>query len=250
MTRYRVLPYKKGSRSAKALATALGGKVLRLENSSYVERETDVIINWGNSKAETFHWDAPVINGLDLTQVSNKLKFFELMKDTGLTPQFWTEKDNIPDEAFPIVCRKILTGHSGAGIDIAFSRDGLCDAPLYVKYEKKKEEYRVHVGIIPEGAVTIAVQRKARRLDHENPNWLVRNHANGFVFSRVDVNPPSACVSAAYEAVKKAGLDFGAVDVVWNEHNQQAFVLEINSAPGLEGSTVEDYKKFFLDISP
>ena len=45
--------------------------------------------------------------------------------------------------------------------------------------------------------------------------------------------------------LKELGLDFGAVDVIWNEHESKAYVLEINTAPGLEGSTVEDYKEFF-----
>ena len=44
--RVRVLPYKQGSRGAKALATALGGKVLKLEGSKFVRRPSDLIINW------------------------------------------------------------------------------------------------------------------------------------------------------------------------------------------------------------
>src|SRR3546814_19093490 len=59
-------------------------------------------------------------------------------------PKFWTKKEDIPDEAFPIVCRTVLSGHSGVGIVIADNRDDLVPANLYVKYVKKKEEYRVH----------------------------------------------------------------------------------------------------------
>ena len=46
--RYRVLPYRTGSKSAKALAEALGGKVLKLSGSSYFQQAEDVIVNWGN----------------------------------------------------------------------------------------------------------------------------------------------------------------------------------------------------------
>jgi glutathione synthase/RimK-type ligase-like ATP-grasp enzyme len=42
-----------------------------------------------------------------------------------------------------------------------------------------------------------------------------------------------------------SGLDFGAVDVIWNERQQRAYVLEINSAPGLEGTTIDDYVRYF-----
>lgn len=46
-------------------------------------------------------------------------------------------------------------------------------------------------------------------------------------------------------AVKACGLDFGAVDIIWNNHYQKAYVLEINTAPGLEGSSVDNYRKAF-----
>ena len=39
------------------------------------------------------------------------------------------------------------------------------------------------------------------------------------------------------------GLDFGAVDVLWNERQQKAYVCEVNTAPGLEGITLDNYLK-------
>jgi D-alanine-D-alanine ligase-like ATP-grasp enzyme len=41
------------------------------------------------------------------------------------------------------------------------------------------------------------------------------------------------------------GLDFGAVDVIWNAQKEKPYVLEINTAPGLEGQTIADYAAFF-----
>jgi hypothetical protein len=250
MMRYRILPYKQGSKSAKALATALNGKVLRLEGSTFKPKPDDIVINWGNSGP-----DSPPYGGYRLFNdpmvvgcASNKLKFFELMKDTGLTPQYWTEKEDIPDEAFPIVCRTLLNSHSGNGIVIADTVDGVVDAKLYVKYEKKKEEYRVHVGRRSEEAVIISVQRKARRLDCEPASWQIRNHANGFVYIREGINPPNSVIANAEEAFRATGLDFGAVDVIWNESKEKAYVLEINTAPGLEGTTITDYAEFFRGL--
>ena len=40
-------------------------------------------------------------------------------------------------------------------------------------------------------------------------------------------------------AVRSLGLDFGAVDVV--ERQNKAYVLEVNTAPGLVGTTLEKY---------
>lgn len=253
--RYRVLPYRQGSRSAKALAEALGGKVLRLEGSTFVPKSDDVIINWGNTVFnEDAEWGSKTPDQFFnydtdcLRLTTNKLEFFQHQKEVGnaeLLPSFWTDKASIPDDAFPVVCRTILNGHSGAGIVIADTRDGVADCELYVKYLKKKEEYRVHVGRRSEDIVVIAVQRKARRTNHPNPNWQIRNLANGFVYVRNECNPAPSVISSAIETFRATGLDFGAVDVIWNSVEEKAYALEINSAPGLVGTTVEDYANFF-----
>lgn len=248
--RYRVLPYRQGSKSAKALAVALGGRVLRLAGSTFVPRQSDIIINWGNI---TGTHPAVSVTGFanyphTIRNASNKLTFFKMMRDAGfadIIPNFWSNANEIPDEAFPIVCRTVLAGHSGDGIVLADVRSGLVGAPLYVQYIKKQQEFRVHVGAGTQSPITIAVQRKARRLDHTNPNWQVRNHANGFIYAREGFDTPDLVVEVAHAALFASGLDFGAVDVIWNEHEQKAYVLEINTAPGLEGQTVTDYTKFF-----
>ena len=267
----RVLPYKQGSKSAKALADELGGKVLKLQGSSYTPKQGDILIKWGNSSPDQYFngWMDLFANGNTglLKDVTNKLSFFKKNADEEYLPKFWTSKSEIPDDVYPVVCRCILTGHSGAGIVIANTKEELVDAPLYVQYKKKKDEYRVHCGKrpwtphldyageqMPEGVYRddpheiISIQRKARRLDCENPNWQVRNHANGFVFVRNNVNPPPCVTESAIKAFDRSGLDFGAVDVIYNEQENKAYVLEINTAPGLEGQTVKDYANFFKEF--
>lgn len=251
--RVRVFPYKQGSRSAKALSEALEGRVLKLEGSRFRSRQGDVIINWGSSNEALLdsygEQRAELNDPILVSSVSNKLTWFSSMKEHGLEdiiPAFWTNREDIPDEAFPVVCRTVLNGHSGRGIVISDTPDDLVEAALYVKYIKKKEEYRIHCGVNRDGTKTvIAAQRKARREDCDEPNWQVRNHSNGFVFVRGDVDPHPSCTEVALQALSASGLDFGAVDVIWNEHQQRAYVLEINTAPGLEGQTVQDYAQFF-----
>ena len=240
--RFRILPYKSYSKSAKRLAEAVGGKRLKLVGSTFVKRDGDVIINWGNSSCP---W--PLALNSSIFPAGDKLKFMWQMKDSGneeIIPRFWTSKENIPDDAFPIVCRTILNGHSGRGIVIANTRDSLVECDLYVQYIKKLHEYRVHLG--KNG--TIAVQHKRRKNDHQNPNWMVRSHDNGFVYTRQNVDPPSCVVDVARKAFDSSGLDFGAVDVIYNSALHRAYVLEINTAPGLEGSTVEDYANYFKEL--
>lgn len=253
--RYRVLPYRQGSKSAKALASALGGKVIRLEGSTYTTRPDDVLINWGhvgNPPSFTLpYWGGIINDGMTIKNASNKLNFFRLMRDAGLsdlTPQFWENRNEIPSDAFPVVCRTVLAGHSGDGIVIADNPDGLVNAPLYVRYVKKQYEYRVHVGRRGDESITIAVQRKARRNDVPHPNWQIRNHANGFIYARGGFTAPPSVLDSAKLSLAASGLDFGAVDVIWNSQQQRAYVLEINTAPGLEGQTVTDYANFFKGV--
>lgn len=92
------------------------------------------------------------------------------------------------------------------------------------------------------GAI-IDVQRKMRNRDvpDEQVNWMVRNHSNGFIFGREGVSLPSTATQLCIDAVAELGLDFGAVDLIWNEHSDTYYVLEINTAPGLTGTTLEKY---------
>lgn len=257
MPRYRVLPYRQGSRGARALADALPrGRVLKIDGTGrFRPRPDDIVINWGKTGDLPFPirqvLNLPVCDFRnepeDIINASNKLRFFQTMMDgcEDIIPDWWSRREEIPDEAFPVVCRTVLAGHSGEGIVIANNRDELVNAPLYVKYIKKQDEYRIHVGIRNEQTSIIAVQRKARREGHENPNWQVRNHQNGFVYVRGGVNPPISVLEAAMRALEATGLDFGAVDVIYNQRQERAYVLEINTAPGLEGQTVMDYAAFF-----
>lgn len=246
MTRIRIIPYKNYSKSAKSLAKELGGKRLRLLNSKFIPKSDDLIINWGNKSLASL---ATLNNSSEkLKTVANKKLFFESMEEEDFLPKYWTKKEDIPDE-YPIVCRTVLCGHSGEGIAIANTPDELVDADLYVKYMKKKEEYRVHVGSSTSSdwsdCSVISIQQKKRKLDCENPDWKVRNHANGFIYARNEIDPPDSVINAAKRCLHLSGLDFGAVDVIWNEQKEKAYVLEINTAPGLEGTTVKDYAEYF-----
>ena len=247
---FKVYPYKQGSQSAKALATAFDGKVLKLLGSKYVRKQHHVIINWGSSSVPDALGE--VLNpSVAIQTCTDKRNFFIWAKAEcdEIIPNYWTNKSDIPSSVFDmdgmVVARTVLAGHSGAGISIARSLEEIVDAPLYTLYVKKKDEYRIHVG---RGGSIISVQRKARKLFHENPNWLVRNHANGFVYVRDGVNPPEQVMAAAVQVFASSGLDFGAVDVIWNEAQERAYVLEINTAPGLEGQTVQDYAAYFKGL--
>ncbi|MNZ03502.1 hypothetical protein D3C78_201770 [compost metagenome] len=172
------------------------------------------------------------------------------------TPEFTTDRYLAMqwlDKGFTVVERHVLNGNSGEGIRLVEPTRNEEDrgednkierCPLYVKYVPKKQEYRIHVC----GGVAVDIQRKARRKDVADDaiNWKIRNHGNGFIFARNEdgITPPDVLVQAV-NAVKALGLDFGAVDVIFNDKEQKAYVLEVNTAPGLAGETLQGYVKRF-----
>jgi len=247
----RLYSYNPHSQSASRLAQALNIRRIRHENTRVVIRRDDQVINWGSSSIPVFNTD-PVglayryINGPSaVSVVGNKLSFFQL-NHTARLPAFGTTRDWALNEirnGGVVVCRTSLTGHSGRGIIIAEVEHQLVDAPLYTRYVKKQSEYRIH---IVRGEV-VDVQRKIRDPDREPTNWRVRSHQNGFIYVRDGFELPSDCRVQALLAFEVSGLDFGAVDVVWNEHEERAYVLEINTAPGLTGTTVTNYAEAFRE---
>lgn len=255
-------PYKTGSQGAKDLATAIGIKQIKKEGSKFKGASHKLVINWGNSKSTDEVDKCMVINKPECVAIcSDKLAFFNFIQrmnesitnigDYVEIPLYSTKKTwalDMCESGTKIVCRTVLNGHSGEGIHIADTPDDVVDAPLYVEYRLKKTEYRVHIM----HDKVVDVQRKAR--DHNIPddqvNWQVRNHKYGFVFVR-DENPdtiPKNVLTQALNAVKMVGLDFGAVDIIYNSKHRNATVLEINTAPGLSGTTLEGYKSRFKEF--
>jgi len=220
-----------------------------LENSKFTGDKSKIVINWGNSNPNTEVEKCMVINPpARVAEATNKLKFFSLAKGIINIPDFTTTKDVAKswlDQGLKVVVREKLTGNSGEGIvmlrDI-FDWDGYdhTKSKMYVKYMPKKQEYRIHV---MNGDI-ILTQRKGRdkSVPDEQVNWEVRNHKNGFIFVKNEDKPiPDSVLENAVKAVSLAGLDFGAVDVVYNEYKDLATVLEINTAPGLAGTTGDTY---------
>lgn len=246
----KIYPYKPGSASAKALAEALGVKRIRHEGRElYVK---DGIINWGASQPKRrMLYPGGILNLFPaVAKAGNKLETFKALSGYVPLPD-WTEERvealKWLGEGFTVVSRTVLTGHSGAGIFLKRPEDqGIMEqAPLYTKYIKKKDEYRLHVF----RDKVFFVQRKARKKDvpDDKVNWQIRNHGNGFIFAHEGVDVPEKAKLDAITAVKQLGLDFGAVDVVHGTDGK-FYILEVNTAPGLEGTTLQKYVEVFKEF--
>jgi glutathione synthase/RimK-type ligase-like ATP-grasp enzyme len=245
--------YTNVSEGSAELKDALGIPRIKHTNSKFKAKRTDIILNWGATTdrfPEALRGAGRIINRPeDVDKAVDKLVTFNHFIGADVPcPEFTTEKavaTSWLEEGKMVFARTMLRAHSGRGIvimDPEHPDTWETNAPLYVKYIPKKFEYRIHVC---RGEV-IDTQRKGLREElrgDENVNFKVRNLANGFVYVRNDGHVVPECVlDCGIRAVGSLGLDFGAADVIYNQRNDSAYALEVNTAPGLQGTTVENYR--------
>lgn len=160
---------------------------------------------------------------------ANKLQQLQKFKDAGiLTPQFWTKVPSEPSD-FPVLGRTL---HHHGGKDIALLMQPgdatWAHSDYFMRYVPRETEYRVwvyrrrHLGTYEKRQIAASKRIGA-------------NHRNGFSFQLLTSEAvPEALRDTSARAVDVLGLDFGAVDVLKGVDGK-LYVLEVNSAPGVEG---------------
>ncbi len=241
--------------------TGVATPVIRHQGSNFRGNELKSVVNWGASELPAEVRKCLVYNtGEAVAKASNKLKFFlDMSPDRHrgfprVVP--WTVDKRAAtkwmEAGHKIFARTLLTGHSGHGIVIYEGNQIIKDAPLYTLYIPKKEEYRVHFF----GGKIIDTQKKVLKkhdaagnpIEPKAVNWLIRNLDNGFVYARENLVIPKDVTFQARRVMDCTSLAFGAIDIVFSEKTQQASVLEVNTAPGLSGTTVESYGDRIMEL--
>lgn len=253
--RVKMLPYKQGSKTARALAKALNIQRVR-PDGKYIPRRGDILINWGHGSVPPVMREHPrsmrVLNGFNnVAFASNKLACLNNMSLHGVSvPEYTTMLDTaaewLQDEGGIVVERHKLQGHSGEGIRLCYDVFDIQPAKLYTRYQKKTHEYRAHV--LPNGKVVLNQKRRRRDVPDGDVNWRVRNYEGGFTYCRDNVDPCPEAERQAKLAIEAVDLQFGAVDVLYHKPSKKCVVLEINTAPGLEGSLLTEYVNTFNEV--
>jgi hypothetical protein len=261
MARLRFLVHKYGATATNELCDELadlGLLMCHINKTKFVPNAGDCIINWGCTK-----WPAPwesdiemtlpdehMLNTPDLVRTStNRLKSLPIMKEAGInvpkhTTDFSTARQWYLDGR-TVLARQAIRSFGGHGITVhdPSPKEGepspLIPAAFYSLYSPKRHEFRVHVF----GGKVIDLQQKKRAKGFDGVDTKVRSYDNGWRFCRNGIVVPDGCVQESLRAVQALGLDFGAVDVGWNEKLQEPMVYEVNTAPGIEGTTVKNYGK-------
>lgn len=269
-----ILPYGP-SDSVRDLATAIAATGttatrLRREGSTFRGRQGELVVNWGNSTIgdatlRTIQGNAALLNPpAAIRRASLKTDAFRLMHERGVnTTEFTTDSavaQRWMDDGALVYARTRLQGHSGEGIVMAHRRPDAIEgvggafevqgelprAPLYTKgITAQRREFRIHV---MNGTVTYVQQKKRENNWRENANYsnVVRNYHTGWIYATSGIQPNDSALRNAVAAVDALGLDFGAVDVI--TRGNDAWVLEVNTAPGLSGTNLETYTTNFLRI--
>ena len=247
-----VYPYRMSSRSSRVLARSFDRGLRVYPYRNYRPRRGHFIVNWGSGLRP--RWlDRCESLGMKIKNrppavciAAHKLAAFVDLSRAGLNVPEWTETWSTAAlwaaDEYVVFCRQYTQSGGGNGITVARCPDEMVHARFYTKHVPTSTEYRVHVW---DGKV-IDITEKRRRNDAE-ANPYIRNHNHGWVFCRDDIalpyNDEELCLPLedAARAVRALGLDFGAVDVGWNDRLGVVTIFEVNTAPGLRGTTLERY---------
>lgn len=244
----------------KARMAELGINMPKIKRtgSTFRGRVDDLIINYGASSltAATIG-QATVLNSPELIAgASNKLNAFQAFRTANVKTVPWTnsaeEAQAWLDDGKIVYARTTLQGHSGEGIKLAFNNpatvgdagdlevtSNLPRAPLYTQaIMSERREYRIHV---MKGRITFVQQKKRRDgyRDLESFSMLVRNHHTGWIYAAQQAEPNDEAKREAIKAIEALGLDYGAVDII--TRRDEAWVLEVNTAPGMTGTNLETF---------
>lgn len=231
------------SDTVKQLAEGLNGKVLKMEGSKYRRKDGHILINWGSSKP----LPNCTLNQPEAVAVAiSKLRTFEtLLKINIPIPKFTRDKEEAAKWNGKVVGRDFDNSRGGKGIVIYKDKNDLGDHLFYSSYFKKKREFRIHVF----KDKVIFEQEKLKKNGEEQDKYI-RSHDRGwcFAFKHLRDKPtPDVVKDIAVRSVVSLGLDFGAVDIGWNP-DDGACVFEVNTAPGLEESSLEAYINSFKGL--
>lgn len=205
------------------------GKLLTDAGIVLTHGPADAHVCWGAGGAY-----APALNAR--CSGHNKLQELETMAHTGIqTVPFYYPPANIWTLPYPVLARKLQ--HHG-GFDIRYCKNAIrarralrAGRAFFTRYIPSTTEFRVwvyrkrHLGTYEK--VLAHPEMKSRMIG--------RNHKNGYAFQLVnEANIPRLAVDMAIRSVGALGLDFGAVDILLGRDGK-FYVLETNSAPGVEG---------------
>lgn len=217
----------------RLLSTKLGSKSLKLVAEGLSKKLGYKV--WRSSKQK------PNRKHLVYGDQKDKLYQYKWFSEQGIAaPPFTVSKDEANtwlEKGSTILARHLLRASEGKGITVVEKGATIPSAPVYTKYIPKKVEFRVHIF----QDKVVSVVEKRRKKETYAGESKIRNTANGYVFCHQGVVEPEGLRELALKARKVTASDFAGVDIGWNQKKNLLFVIEVNSAPGIQGSNISAY---------
>lgn len=247
-----IYPYKPASKSANALAEAMGIPVIGKDILLVKGGPNITIINWGNGELSGPSEQCRIINKPDaVNRAINKLAAFQALQASSVPTVDWTTNMAVANSWLAshtkVVARTQLEGKDGSGLVLVGPTDGwtapvIPVAPLYTKFVSASAEYRINVC----GNRTMGVQLKVPINDNHNKE--IKTGGNGYGFRLLNSGEiPHGIRPVARAAIAALGLDFGGVDLIVGVDGNP-YVLEVNTAPELTPSMVSAYADKLKDM--
>jgi len=190
------------------------------------------VVNWGSGHPLGLPQSAKILNRYSAVCKSvDKSLSFRYFNQAGVTIPDRTDSKqeaiNWINSGEIVFCRETTFGENGEGIVLAKTERDVVNAPLYTKYVKNRDEFRVHVF---KGVPIFWTQKK---LDSNAPVGTEHYVKSGEYWSMGWVDDiPDVCKEEAIKATASLSLDFAAVDIGMNYYRNKAYVFETNTAPG------------------
>jgi hypothetical protein len=230
------------------MADALGCPRIFADTKDYVPLKDDVIINWGTGYRPQWNYKVPLIlNKVKaVANAVNKINSFYAFMENKVSTPVWTQYKEWAERWIAngeiALSRTTAEGHDGSGLIVCKTKAELVPAPLYTKYVPISQEFRVYVF---KDKLIDVLEKKRKVIADADP--LIRCESRGWVFCQNPKWWPEEAVAEAIKAVAALGLDFGGVDVVYNEERKKCYVLEVNTASDVYGYTPAKYAKAMVD---
>ena len=247
------------------------GHEVKILNRKYPKDPEYLCVNWGQTRPHPFNKDV-INNPLAVNYYSSKIRFYSLIinhYDDLITEDFkllrLVKKKGVAEiflnNGYNIFARQYTSSHGGKGITHHTPGDVLPEAKYYtvgLPHETKAEyfnryiECRAHVVTDPNG-VFWCQKRKMSDTKMQEYGFTydpyIRSYKNGWVFS-YDVDEAVDTESIEEHLVyfvKEFGLDFVAADLIFDKEEECWYLLEINTAPGLDKEKVFDFYTLWME---
>lgn len=230
--------------SAKILRNALvelGYPKLKVTYKASILKRNP-IVRYGNSE-RILSGDDTHLNSMDfIHQLSDKNLFSTLLKEKVYVPIFSRELPK--DTDFPIIVRKFMSACKGKGIVVCKNLEEYeknnCRHYFWTHYVNLDFELRVHVI----GGEIKKVFKKIYVEEEPEEEFPIRTSEH-YHFSLVDPGKYKKLLESVDIVSEILGKDnFYALDIGWDKNKKKYFILEGNSAPGLNELTANLYAEY------